>query len=400
MGGSKPKLLSLGRKCCGCGACAARCPHGCIAMKGDACGFAYPDIDLEACIGCSACDAVCPALGDSRNDDGCKIALWAKAKDRELLDASSSGGVFGLLARDILSRGGIVVGAAWDDDCKALRHVAIECERELNSIMRSKYLQSAVGEMIYEQVRNALRSGRPVMFAGTACQVAAVRAYLGRLAQSDSLLLVDVICHGVPSPELWRRWLEYQERIEQAEIHSVNFRSKITGWLSFSVLYEYRTEKDSASRSSANKFADDWYMKAFLKNASLRPSCFSCPAKRACGSDITLGDFWGVQRRHPEVSVEGGVSAVVINTKRGMAAFDRVSGSMSYGESSFQSIVRGNPALVSSVEPASCRDEFVRAIEDGVPILDMMKKWPFDTPLLQRCVGFAKRVAKRLLGRM
>ena len=141
-------------------------------------------------------------------------------------------------------------------------------------------------------------------------------------------------------------------------------------------------------------------MKAFLKNASLRPSCFSCPAKRACGSDITLGDFWGVQRRHPEVSVEGGVSAVVINTKRGMAAFDRVSGSMSYGESSFQSIVRGNPALVSSVEPASCRDEFVRAIEDGVPILDMMKKWPFDTPLLQRCVGFAKRVAKRLLGRM
>lgn len=393
-----PRVASLGAACCGCGACAARCPKSCITMKPDPWGFLNPAIDASMCVGCRACDSVCPALNAS-GEDGCESALWAKAHDAELLDRSSSGGVFGLLARDVISRRGVAAGAAWEDGCRELRHVLVEDEFGLDSIMRSKYVQSSVGRKVYEGVRIALREGRPTLFAGTACQVAGMRSYLGRLADSDLFIGVDVICHGVPSPELWRRWIGYVESRERGEVHGVNFRSKITGWLSFSVMYEYITEKDSASRFSANKFADDWYMKAFLANASLRPSCLSCPFKRKCGSDVTVGDYWGIQSQHPEVPIEDGVSAVVCNTGRGVAAVSRVSGAIDSGETSFDRIVPGNPSLVRPVRSYADRDAFMAAVAEGAPIPDMMARWDFEPTLKQKLVSKARGAAKRLLGR-
>lgn len=393
-----PRVASLGDACCGCGACAARCSKMCISMEPDAWGFLHPSVDASACVGCGACDTVCPAM-NVPGGDGCASALWAKAKDAELLGRSSSGGVFGLLARDVLARGGVVAGAAWADGCCELRHILVEDESGLDVVMRSKYVQSSVGREIYEGARAALHEGRPVLFAGTACQVAGVRSYLGRLADSELFLAVDVICHGVPSPELWRLWLAYVEARERGKVHSVNFRSKITGWLSYSVMYSYITEKDSASRSSANRFAEDWYMRAFLKNASLRPSCLACPFKRRCGSDVTLGDYWGIQRQHPEVSVEGGVSAVVCNTGRGLAAVSRISGSADSGESSLGKVVAGNPALVGSVQSYADRDAFMAAVAEGSSVPDMMVRWSFEPTLRQKLVSKAKGAAKRLLGR-
>lgn len=393
-----PRVASMGDRCCGCGACAARCPKKCISMEADAWGFPRPSIDAVACVGCGACDAVCPAL-NVPGGDGCVSALWAKAKDADLLDRSSSGGVFGLLARDVLSRGGVVAGASWADGCRELRHVIVEDESELDAVMRSKYVQSSVGREVYEGVRGALRAGRPALFAGTACQVAGMRSYLGKLAGSDLFLGVDVICHGVPSPGLWRRWLGYVGSRERGEVHGVNFRSKITGWLSYSVMYSYMTEKDSASRFSANRFADDWYMRAFLRNASLRPSCLACPFKRRCGSDVTLGDFWGIRGQHPDVSIEEGVSAVVCNTAKGAEAISLIAGSMGSGSSSLDKVAAGNPALVGPVRPHADRDAFMAAVADGAPVPDMMARWDFDPTLGQRLVSRAKGAVKRLLGK-
>ena len=160
-----PRVVSLGDRCCGCGACAARCPKSSISMEPDDCGFLHPTVDASGCVGCGACDAVCPAL-NAPGEDGCEFALWAKAHDVGLLDRSSSGGVFGLLAGDALSRGGVVAGAAWTDGCRELRHVLVEDRPALGAVMRSKYVQSAVGRGVFEGVRTALREGRPALFAG------------------------------------------------------------------------------------------------------------------------------------------------------------------------------------------------------------------------------------------
>lgn len=404
---SLPKITLLGDACCGCGACAARCPKSCIGMITDGCGFPTPMVNLDVCIGCGGCDSVCPAMGE-RPKDGAQSVLWAKSRDRGERLASSSGGVFGLLALDVLADGGVVCGAAWDEGCRHVRHVLVEDGSDLDSVMRSKYVQSSVARKAYEGVREALRGGRRVLFSGTACQVAGMRSYLGKLADSDGFLSVDVICHGVPSPLLWEKWAAYKEVGVGAALRAVNMRSKATGWLSYSASYAYAhdAEKDVARASSAAAdsciFVDDWYMKAFLANASLRPSCFACRVKRSCGSDVTLGDFWGIQSSHPEVDYEGGVSAVLCNTSKGLAAIERLKSGIEWGESSLEKVLPGNPSLVRPVVPYERRGEFMADLECGRGIDEMMAVYGFEPSLAQRVrskLGGVKRRLKKLLGK-
>lgn len=393
------RLTALRGLCCGCGACSAVCGKGAIAMITDGWGFAHPRVDESACVDCGACERVCPALS-KRPRDSVESVWWAKVCNVELKERSSSGGVFGLLARETLREGGIVVGAAFADGCKSVEHMIVKLEENLDSVMRSKYVQSSIGKDVYEGVKSALLSGRKVLFSGTACQIAGMRGYLGKLAEGSLFLAVDVICHGVPSPKLWSDWVDYLNVREGAEIHKVNFRSKTTGWLSFSVSYEYETEKDGATRQSANKFADDWYMKAFLNNASLRSSCFDCPCKRSCGSDITLGDFWGFQAIHPEIDHERGISAVICNTDKGRMAFDVVASGLDAGISSLEEIVPGNTSLIQSVQPFDRRNEFMFDVCEG-NLADMQSKWQFAPSVAKRIrgkLGGFKRRIQRVLG--
>ncbi len=389
------KISKLGDACCGCGACAAKCPKACISMQTDDFGFVRPVIDADACVGCRACESACPALVKGAGDEALEVR-WAKGKSGELLEASSSGGVFGLLARDVLADCGAVCGAAWVDGCRRVEHVVVEDVSSLDHVMRSKYVQSSVGREVYEGVRDAIRSGRRVLFAGTACQVAGLKRYLGKVGESNLLLTVDVICHGVPAPRLWSEWIDYKNSFRGSNVCDVNMRSKTTGWLSYSAMYEYIAEKDPSHTCESTIFNQDWYMKAFLANASLRPSCFQCPAKRSCGSDITLGDFWGFQGIHPEVDYSKGVSAVICNTEKGFTAFKGIMASVDCDVATIEQVLAGNPSLVKSVAPYEKRDEFMADLASGMGIEGLVSKYDFKPSLKQRLRGKLRAVKRKV----
>lgn len=391
----KTAIYTLADACCGCGACSAACPKGCISMERDNLGFSRPIVNAEICIDCGACEQACPAIGE-RSVDQLKSVSWAKSDSSELLDRSSSGGIFGLLARKVLSEGGVVCGAAFDEGCRTVRHVLVGNETGLDAVMRSKYVQSSIGKEVYRGVRNAIRSGRRVLFAGTACQVAGMRGYLGKLGESDLFLSVDVICHGVPSPELWSRWIDYRGEAFGSDVCDVNMRSKTTGWLSYSAAYKHAAEKDNTRDIESRVFGEDWYMKAFLANASLRSSCLACPAKRSSGADVTLGDFWGFQNIHPEVDCSKGVSAVLCNSKKGERAFKAISRITLNGSATLDEVVAGNPSLIRSVSPHPMRDEFLNDVASGSSIPDLMAKWKFRQSLRQRVRGKLGAIKRRL----
>lgn len=391
----KTAICTLADACCGCGACSAACPKGCISMERDNLGFSRPIVNAEICIDCGACEQACPAIGE-RSVDQLKSVSWAKSDSSELLDRSSSGGIFGLLARKVLSEGGVVCGAAFDEGCRTVRHVLVGNETGLDAVMRSKYVQSSIGKEVYRGVRNAIRSGRRVLFAGTACQVAGMRGYLGKLGESDLFLSVDVICHGVPSPELWSRWIDYRGEAFGSDVCDVNMRSKTTGWLSYSAAYKHAAEKDNTRDIESRVFGEDWYMKAFLANASLRSSCLACPAKRSSGADVTLGDFWGFQNIHPEVDCSKGVSAVLCNSKKGERAFKAISRITLNGSATLDEVVAGNPSLIRSVSPHPMRDEFLNDVASGSSIPDLMAKWKFRQSLRRRVRGKLGAIKRRL----
>lgn len=396
-----PKISSLGDACCGCGACAAMCPASCVSMVADACGFSYPAVDGSACVGCGRCDSVCPVLNERGTSRPVGV-WWAQSEDTPELLRSSSGGVFGLLARGVLAKGGLVVGAAWGPGFRSARHVLVEDAAALDSVMRSKYVQSSVGSEVYAGVRDALRTGRRTLFSGTACQVAGMRGYLGKLADSGSLLLVDVACHGAPSPGLWEKWVESGERAAGAALTLVDMRDKRSGWQTYSVSYGYAGVGDGGPLVESVPSHGDWYMRAFLADASLRSSCFSCPSKLSCGSDLTLGDFWGVQSAHPEVDFAGGVSAVLVNTPKGAEALEGVGTGLRLGPSSFEKVLAGNPCLARSVRPCPEREAFMAALVGEMPIAEMRRRWDFEPSLAQRLLsklGGAKYKVKKLLGR-
>ena len=387
-----PGVISLGDSCCGCGACSAKCPKGCLSMTPDEVGFLRPCFNADLCIGCGACESTCHVLNRNPVVEPVEVS-WARSYSNDVLQQSSSGGLFGVLADAAIKSDGVVVGASFQEHCHAVRHECVVDSEGLKRLQRSKYVQSEIPASLYREVKDYLLAERLVFFTGTACQVSGMRNYLGELADSAFFISADVICHGAPSPLLWRKWIEFQSSAQNSVIDDVNFRSKTTGWSSYSVLYYARTEKDD-QRVLGGRFGDDWYMRAFLDNASLRSSCFDCPAKRSCGSDLTLGDFWGFPSIHPEVDSTRGVSAVLCNTVKGKNWFDRVSPALETGFSSYDEVIDGNPALATSVAPHPQRSKFLRALAKGASIKELSSRWSFRDTFLIRL----RRKLKRMLG--
>lgn len=214
--------------CCGCKACAAVCPKKCIKMVTDREGFWYPEVDQSACINCGKCERVCPVLNRKKRQPrkfGRK-AYAAINTDPEIRFQSSSGGIFTAIAEAIIDRGGVVFGAAFDKEF-AVRQVFAETKEDLAAFRGSKYVQSDMGDA-YSSVLRFLQSGRIVLFSGTPCQIGALKSFLGK--EYPNLITVDLICHGVPSPMVWEKYVRHRRSLDSdSQLRTVQFRDKERG---------------------------------------------------------------------------------------------------------------------------------------------------------------------------
>lgn len=337
--------------CCGCSACVQRCPVHCIAMHDDEEFFPYPLADASKCINCHLCEKVCPVIhqGDPRTP---LEVLAAKNLNDTYRLSSSSGGLFTSLAEHVIEKGGVVFGACWNEEWK-VKHDYTENLQGLSNFRSSKYLQSVIGDSFLKAER-FLKAGREVMFTGTPCQIAGLKLFLRR--DYKNLLTVDVICHSVPSPGIWQQYLT--EKLQQlkwriADIRHISFRNKKKGWKNYSIIIKNKDGRTFSETSSKNPF-----MRGFLANLYTRPSCFACPAKELkSGSDITLGDYWGIAITQPELDDDKGVSAVVVNTEKGQAYLQAIKG-VGMSTASWKDLCKRNPAIIHSTTPNRLKEEF------------------------------------------
>lgn len=293
-------------------------------------------------------------------------------KNEEIRMDSSSGGVFSALAEYVLSQNGVVYGVTMSDDCYSAYFVSITDPSGLSRLRGSKYLQARVGDA-YKRVKDDLLKGTLVLFTGVGCQINGLKKFLQR--DFDHLICVDVICHGVPSPALWRKYVQYQEANYGAKLKIVKFRCKDVGWTQFGI-----KENQVYIAKSQNT-----YMQMFLRNYCLRPSCYECAAKSTKLSDMTIGDFWGIDQVAPEMNDEKGVSLVLLRSERGRQIFEMVSPGLSQKEVSYDEAVKGNPAEFSSVARPLERNTFFSDMR-GLDFHGLEKKYaaPIKQPLFRR----------------
>lgn len=345
------------QNCCGCGACAQICPGHCISMEADSEGFLYPQIQQERCIDCGLCETVCPVLKAEVDSGKIPEAYAAYNRDETVRQNSSSGGVFSLVAEKVLADGGAVYGAAWEG--RAVRHIRISSREELHLLRGSKYVQSQIGDT-YVQTRKDLKAGILVLYTGTPCQIEGLLRFLGK--SPENLICMDVICHGVPSPMVWETYCDFREKKAGAEITSVSFREKRYGWKQYSVKMAFGNGKQYHC-----KHREDPYMRTFLHDFSLRPSCYQCRFRKYdhC-SDLTVADFWGSQQVCPELDDDKGMSLVLANSGKGRQILEQLNEGMCLCPVDFDSAVRSNPAIKKSPEKPENRDRFLQEIQEGM----------------------------------
>lgn len=343
--------------CTGCAVCADACPQNCISMQQDGEGFFYPHVDESSCIQCGKCESVCPVLQTKSKANApsapqeMPIAYAAYNNDESIRLASSSGGIFTLLAEQTLAAGGVVFGAAMREDQRSVAHIALETPQELDKLRGSKYLQSETNG-IYKQVKIALQTGKKVLFSGTPCQVEALRTYLG--PDEENLLCMDFICHGVPSPKVWDKYVDFRENRAGATAWRTFFRHKTYGWKTYAVLFEF-----SNNTTYEQIFGEDLFMQAFLRNACIRPSCHACPFKKLNrASDITLADFWGIENIAPDMDDDKGTSLVLVHSEKGKKALSAIHTQIYAKPVNTEIALRENPAMTQSVSPHKNRTEF------------------------------------------
>lgn len=338
-------------ECTGCGACVSICPVKAISMKMDEEGFLYPAVDGSKCIGCDLCEKRCP-VGKPLEEHKQQV-YGVRHRDEQVRGVSSSGGVFTALAREMLQRGGVVFGAAFDENLR-VEHIGAFDENELAGMRGSKYVQSDAADAI-ANAKSLLERGIPVLFSGTPCQIAGVKAAVGS-KHADLLFTVDFVCHGVPSPGVFASYLKELENKNQKRVTGYSFRDKRLGWKDFSAVATFEDGTQSVGQQRTEP-----YLYGFLQNLYLRPACVQCDALRGNRrmADITMADLWGAQDVCPDRDDDKGLSLVFVNTKAGRQLFDACKSQLdSFPVHSTDALLRHNPSIVHTASAHDKRRAF------------------------------------------
>lgn len=404
------------KDCCGCGACMQRCPKKCISLQEDSEGFLYAKANATLCINCGLCEKVCPLLNPKEKIQP-KEVLAVKSRNEEERLGSSSGGVFIALAREVINKGGVVFGAVFDASWE-VHHVCAERIEDVYPMMGSKYVQSRI-ENTYKEAEAFLREGREVLFTGSPCQIAGLRSFL-RFKDYPNLLAVDFLCHGVPSPGVWRRYLAETyggwkpERNDKSRrqaaagkntvllslnakspIGGISFRDKSTGWKKFRFVVRGKSasKADKNSVLSSDIHYENAYMRGFLSDIYLRPSCYGCRCKNGANhSDMTIADYWGARVTDQDFDDDKGLGLVLVNSEKGNKCFDDLD--MEVRTITLEKAHLCNGGFNEHTIPHRNREKFFRMIEDGSTINFAVKKC-LHVNLFRRVFSKAKNVIRR-----
>ena len=384
-----PKLAER-KYCTGCTACACACPRDCVTMAADENGFRFPVVDPESCVSCGLCERACPVATPREMHGALPAAYAVYTKDEALRLDSSSGGVFSEIGKSILAEDGAVFGAAYNEVFEVV-HSCVEEETELARLRGAKYAQSSLCDT-FSQVKQRLDRGQRVLFSGTPCQVAGLKAFLPK--DYVNLITVDFVCHSVPAPMAWREYVAFRAKLDNGGQlpERINLRSKDTGWsrYRYSNLFAY-----AHGQAHSIVSGESLYMKLFGGGYISRESCENCRFKGYSRvSDLTLGDFWGIWDIHPDMDDDKGTSLVLVQSERGAAVLEGLREKLVIEPVTLEEASRQNPAIVKAAKGQEKRREALEKIRNGR--LGDCEEWfvPAETPMT---AGFLPR-ARRLLG--
>lgn len=334
------KVICDYKDCTGCGLCAARCPKQCIEMKPGFLGHLYPEINQDKCIDCKLCQKGCPSLQDIESSYP-KKAFAAWSKDEEDYVTSTSGGAASVVSQYVISKGGVVYGCSVLPNIQ-IAHIRVDNLEALHLLKGSKYVQSQIKGII-PQLRKDVKDGLPVLFIGTPCQVAAIKQLYKTIP--DNLYLVDIICHGTPSNKFLKDYIQKDLKIDAARVTNVKFR--LPDAYSLCVF-----ENDKLLYKSNNLWThryEDLYMDTFIDGCTSRYSCNTCHyAKSERISDITIGDFWGLENEVSDKEIpehKNGISCVLPITEKGMQLVEAIRHSLNIYERPVTEAINGNDQL-------------------------------------------------------
>ena len=366
-------------KCTGCSACEEICPKGCITMLPDAEGFLRPSISEDVCVNCGLCQKTCPVRNYIQDDGKEPEAFAVRHKDEKIRKVSSSGGAFSALAMQVLKQEGAVVGAGFDEQHSVVHKVCTDAA-SLDELRRSKYVQSDI-HGTFREAKSLLENGRDVLFCGTPCQVGGIVAFLGR--EYPNLYTVEFICHGVPSPKAWKKYLAFLEGRAHSTAKQISFRSKTAGWKNYSMEIQF----DNSTQFSET-VRKDLYLRSFIMDMDLRPSCYQCAFKQLHRqADLTIADFWGSDQLDTAWNDDSGVSLVMVHSEKGQQLLDAAKVDLDTISVLFADAVASNPSMTKSVKKTALRDRFMQD----------MDKLPFDRLHEKYCgTGLTAKIRRKV----